>query len=214
MALAQTNRAAQEVNIAEPEVRARKFTREEYYRAAEQGVFGADEHLELIAGEIIEHVSPHRTPHITSIFLAQHALEPLIANRADAHIRVQGPIHLPSSSEPEPDLVVAKGSIRDYDTDHPTQDDLLLVVEIALTSLAYDSGRKASLYASVGISDYWIVNLVDRRLEINRSPGKMPGSEFGYAYRSVTLCNEDEEAAPLCASTSPVKVADLLPSAG
>lgn len=82
------------------------------------------------------------------------------------------PLNLTPVSQPEPDIAVVKGSARDYAVAHPTT--ALLVVEVAESTLAFDRGEKASLYAGAGISEYWVLNLVARRLEVSRDPIAMP----------------------------------------
>jgi Uma2 family endonuclease len=84
-------------------------------------------------------------------------------------VRVQNPLaFLAADSEPEPDVVWAKPGR--YMSHQPTADDVLLLIEVADSSLAYDRGEKARLYATAGVRDYWIVNLVDRTVEVRRDP--------------------------------------------
>lgn len=90
------------------------------------------------------------------------------------HVRIQLPLALDPSSEPEPDVTVVRGSPRDYRDAHPSA--ALLVVEVADTTLSHDRDQKGSLYARAGVADYWIVNLVDQVLEVYRDPGPSPQS--------------------------------------
>src|SRR5262249_31704863 len=96
----------------------------------------------------------------------------------------------------------------DY-TDHPTT--ALLVVEVSDTTLAYDRHRKASLYACVGIADYWIVNLVHNQVELYRSPAADSAQPYGFRYADATIRRPGDTVSPLAKPKARVKVADLLP---
>jgi len=111
-------------------------------------------------------------------------------------------------SDAEPDISVVPGTPRDY-TEHPTG--ALLVVEVSETTLAYDRGRKGSLYAAAGIQDYWIVNLVDRQLEVYRDPVPDPNESSGFRYNTRTVFLSGQSASPLAAPAASIAVADLLP---
>jgi len=86
-----------------------------------------------------------------------------------------------------------------------------LVVEVADSSLALDRTHKGSFYARARLSEYWIVNLADRVLEVYRDPGPDAGAPYGWAYRVVLTLGPDERVAPLVASSARILVADLLP---
>lgn len=152
-------------------------------------------------------MSPQNSPHYTAIRLTEEALR--TAFGASYDIRVQGPLDVSLSSQPEPDLAVVRGTARDYASAHPST--ALLVVEVAESSLAFDRGEKASLYASAGIPEYWIVNLSDRRLEIYRDPIPLAGQPYGYGYRSCTHYLAADTVSPLAAAQGAIKVTDLLP---
>jgi Uma2 family endonuclease len=112
-------------------------------------------------------------------------------------------------SEPEPDIVVVKGTLRQTPR-HPTTENTVLVMEVSESSLALDRTAKAALYAKHGIPEYWILNLRRRELEIRRDPGLAGDNE--YAYRFLQVLTEDGEAAPLETPDRPVRVLDMLPS--
>ena len=137
-------------DVLEPRVR--KWTREEYYKMGELGLFEG-QRVELIDGEIIE-MSPMGNPHVIAASLAHDALQRAFG--VGFWVRHGAPISVSSISEPEPDIAVVKGTPREF-KDHPST--ALLAVEVSETTLAMDRKRKASLYASAGILDYWIVNL-------------------------------------------------------
>ncbi len=185
----------------------RCWTREEFERAGDLGLFGPEERLELISGEIIKKMAPQNSPHITGIRLVEEALR--LAFPTGHDIRVQGPLALGSSSQPEPDVAVVTGSMRDYARHHPTT--AVLIVEISDSTLRYDRTTKAELYAAAGIPEYWIVNLNDRVLEVHRQPAPMTGYTLGHYYRSVTQYLESESIAPLAAPDHSIEIADLLP---
>ena len=184
----------------------RLWTREEYYKMAETGVLRPGERVELIGGEVIAMV-PQDSPHYTAIDLVEEELRKIFS--AGYVVRVQGPLDLGLISQPEPDVAVVSGAIRDYAKAHPSS--ALLIVEVAESSLAYDRSIKASLYASAGLRDYWVLNLVDRRLEVFRDPIAMPGQPHGYGYRTCTLYLATDTVTPLAASQGSISVADLLP---
>ncbi|BDI30921.1 hypothetical protein CCAX7_29720 [Capsulimonas corticalis] len=184
-------------------VRAHRWSVDEYYGVARAGVLDADTHLELIDGEVIEHMSPIGAPHVTAVTLASEALRTAFGE--GFVLRVQSPLRLSSFSEPEPDLLIVTGRVRDYAQRHPNPPDVRLLIEVSETTLAFDRGRKAALYASAGISDYWIINLIDNQLEIYRSPA----GEMGY--QQVAILVGEEEVAPLASPAATILVTDLLP---
>jgi Uma2 family endonuclease len=124
-------------------------------------------------------------------------------------VRVQLPVALDDDSEPEPDLSVVPGSFRDYPRDHPAR--AVLIVEIAESSLALDRNEKGSLYARARVADYWIVDLVDRALEVHREPAAQAGAPYGWRYASVVTLRAGETVTPLSAPHAPIAVADLIP---
>jgi Uma2 family endonuclease len=190
--------------VAAPAVR--RWTRDEYYKMAEAGVFAPGERVELIEGEIIA-MTPQKSRHTAAIGLAQDALR--VAFGSGFHVRSQGPLALDAHSEPEPDIAVVRGTPRDYVEDHPKAG--VLVAEISDTTLAFDRGRKAAVYARAGIPEYWIVNLVDRVLEVHRDPGPLPHAPAEYGYRSILRLGPTETANPLHAPAATIRIADLLP---
>ena len=101
------------------------------------------------------------------------------------------------------------GSFRDYVVGHPSRP--VLVVEVSESSLALDRDYKGSLYARAGLADYWILNLVDRVLEVHRDPGPDLAAAFGWRYRSVEVLTAAAVVAPLASSGGRVPVIDLLP---
>jgi len=187
-------------------VQSRRWNRAEYARLMDCGVLGEGDPVELVGGHLVVK-EPQHTPHATAARLVVRALEAMFTAGWD--VRAGLPIALDPDSEPEPDVSVVRGEPRDYLEDHPARP--VLVVEVADSSLAFDRRYKGSLYARAGLPDYWIVNLVDRRLEVNREPAPDPAAEHGWSYRAVNVLVPRDIVAPLAAPRSSVRVADLLP---
>jgi len=187
-------------------VRTRRWTRAEYDRLIEIGVFRPGDPVELIGGDLIV-AEPQSGPHYTAIYLVEDALRSAFG--AGWVVRTQAPIALDEQSEPEPDVAVAQGTPREYGLEHPARP--ALIVEVALSSLALDRDHKGSLYARAGLDDYWIVNLVDRVLEVYRRPVADASAPFGWRYASRQTLGVESSVAPLAASGVRVPVRDLLP---
>src|SRR2546422_1628965 len=141
-------------------VRIRRWTRREYERMIDRGIFRPDDRLELIDGQMVVK-EPQDSDHFTAILLVADTLR--AAFGPGWLVRPQGPVALDDRSEPEPDVSVVQGSPRDYREGHPVRP--VLVVEGSKTRLAFDRARKATLYARNGVEDYWIVNVLDRSEE-------------------------------------------------
>ncbi len=184
----------------------RLWTRDEYYRIAAAGLFDLGERVELIGGEIIT-MAPQDSQHATAVRLAENAFRLAFGTGYD--VRSQLPLDLNLHSQPELDITVVEGNPRDYRDAHPTT--ALLVVEVSGASLAYDRREKASLYAQAGISDYWIINLQDSLIEVNRQPIALSGQPFGYGYQTLSRHLTPATIAPLAAPSATIAVADLLP---
>lgn len=193
-------------SVAQYGAKLRPWTVEEYYRAAEKGIFKPGEKLELIDGEVIQKVSPQLSRHAAAIQLASDALRTIFGE--GCHVRIQLPFRLDRHNEPEPDLLVVKGSARDYVDRHPGSEHALLVVEVADTTLRLDRSRKGSLYARFRLPDYWIVNLTDSRVEVFREP---EGEGANAAYSVSDVLGKGESIAAMSVPNAPIQVADLLP---
>src|SRR5882762_6590447 len=183
----------------------RRWKRIEYDRLVDLGVFEG-EPLELIGGQLVV-AEPHGTYHASAISAVDYAVRAILP--PGWIVRIQLPVSLDDESEPEPDLVVVPGNPADYRHAHPQRP--ALAVEVADSSLRFDRQHKGSLYARAGIEDYWIVNLVDRILEIYRDPSPDPSAPYGWRYRSVITLVPPAVAVPLAFASSRISVADLLP---
>jgi Uma2 family endonuclease len=184
----------------------KRWTRLEYDRLIEKGAFGPEDRIELLGGALVVR-EPQGSPHAMGIRMAEEALRRAFATGWD--VRVQLPVALDEESEPEPDVSVVPGSFRDYPRDHPGR--AVLIVEIADSSLALDRSLKGSLYARARVGDYWIVNLVDRVLEVYRDPVPDASARYGWRYAAITTLRPGDTVVPLAAPDSPILVADLIP---
>lgn len=177
------------------------WTREDYEELVEKGIFGPEDKVELLNGRIVT-MSPQDSPHATACALVSAWLGGLFSKGYT--IRIQFPLALDDRSEPEPDIAVVRGGIRDYTDHHPGAADTILIVEISDSSLKYDRGDKLAAYALAGIPEYWIVNLVDTRIERHRSPAAS-------GYEDVVILGKSESIAPMGFEASAVAVAELMP---
>ena len=143
------------------------------------GVFDG-ETVELLGGQLVV-AEPQGTRHATAIGLVGAVLNAVLPSGWS--VRLQAPIALDEESQPEPDVAVVVGAHTDYRRSPPSR--AALVVEVAEVSLGFDRGVKAGLYARGGVQDYWIVNLVDRAVEVHRDPAPNQSAPCGWHYRAV-----------------------------
>ena len=145
----------------------KRWTVADYHRMSELGILDRQERTELIAGQILLMVAKG-TPHVTALHLLADELRSQLGDRA--LLRTQDPIRLDDLSEPEPDLAIVRGTVRDYAEQHPQPADVYLVVEVADSTLRHDCEVKDKLYAQAGIADFWVVDLKNCQLHIFRDP--------------------------------------------
>ena len=188
-----------ELPVANVPLHAYRWSRAEYDRAVDAGVFDPEARVELIEGAILT-MTAQGSRHVTGVRLVESALRPAFGPGCD--VRTQAPLAIGDDSEPEPDVAVVHGGIRDYRDTHPTT--ALLVVEVADDSLRRDRTVKQRLYARNGIPEYWILALPDARLEVYRDPGDT-------GYRTVTVYRSGECVAPLARPATRIAVDALLP---
>jgi Uma2 family endonuclease len=184
----------------------RFWTGAEYDRLVAEGLFRPEERVELLGGEILT-MAAQGTKHTAATSLTGDALREAFG--AGHQVRIQMPLALDPDSRPEPDVAVVRGSARDYTDAHP--ETALLVVEVADSTLAFDRVWKGSCYARAKIADYWIVNLVERRLEVYREPVRAPRAKYGWKYRKVTRLGPKNVVTPLARPGVTIEVAALLP---
>ena len=147
----------------------RPFTNSEYHALAEAGVLAPDERDQLIAGDVII-MSPVGNLHAECVDLIDDAFTPLRLAPARSRVRVQGPMVMPDHSEPQPDLMLLKLREGGYALGHPRPEDILLLVEVSLSTLRYDRYVKLSLYAAAGVPEVWLVNLQDDWIDSHTEP--------------------------------------------
>lgn len=171
-----------------------KFTLDHYEHMIAVGAFDAPYNIpvELLHGEIVM-MSPIGPSHSNDIdFLAKWSFQATAGH--PIRVRIQNPIRLPSdNSEPEPDVCWVRE--QDYSQQHPNPEDVLLLVEVAESSLTMDQGPKLKAYAEAGVADYWIVNLVDKQIEVYRQPLKDK-------YQQKQVVRGGETIAPLALPTA------------
>lgn len=183
----------------------KRWTREEYYRLAEQGWF-QNQRVELIDGEIIQ-LSPPSPPHSFSSDEIRDIFQSIFGD--GYWVRMQLPLSYGDYSQPEPDVSVVRGSRKDFQRAHPKS--AVLVVEVSRTSLDYDKKTKPQLYAAMGVPEYWVLDLVHRQLIVHRHP-QGDESDAGSRYGSVTVLNEADSVAPLEKPTASIAIGAMLPS--
>lgn len=187
----------------------RRLSLEEYHQLIESGFFAPEERVELIEG-VLHAMSPRGPRHGGCLTRLLHLIFPCVEDRA--LVRVQDPITITAGgSEPEPDLVLAVRRPDAYSDRHPQPNEVLLLVEVADTTLEYDREVKVPLYAAAGIADYWIVNLVDDVVEVYRQPVTLADGTAGY--RTVQVFSAGETAQPLHFQDCALAVSDVIPTA-
>ena len=180
----------------------RTFTADEFERMAEAGILGEDERVELIEGEIVW-MSPISPGHAWCVNALSDAFAVL---RDRVIVAVQNPVRLDNHWEPQPDIaLIRRGVPRGR---HPRPDDVLLVIEVAVSSLAVDRDVKGPMYARAGVADYWIFDLDADRLLVLREPS-------ADGYRVVQVYARGQHVTPLFAPDFSIDVAETLgPRAG
>jgi Uma2 family endonuclease len=181
------------------------WSRAAYYRLAEQGWF-QNQRVELINGDIYL-MAAMNSPHRISINLTDKILQKVFSE--GFFVSVQCPLSIGELSDPEPDVAVIAGDIRDYPDSHPST--AVLVVEVSDTTLGFDRKKKGSLYASAGVPDYWIINLLQRCLEVRRQPVNDSDAPFGWAYADTKIYRKGDTVSPLERPDEVIAVEDLLP---
>lgn len=145
----------------------RRFTVDEYYRMADAGIFSEDDRVELIEGEIVE-MAAIGSRHAGYVDKLNWILSKRLGESAS--LRIQHPIRLGEYSEPQPDLALVRPRPDFYTSAHPGPDDVLLLIEVAESSVDYDREVKVPLYARYRVQEYWLVDLRAGVVEVYRGP--------------------------------------------
>jgi Uma2 family endonuclease len=173
------------MNTASPTVK--HFSLDEYNRLGELGFFSGNKRVELIHGQIIEMAAKGTAHSVCSTRLSRELFK-ILGERAT--LRGQEPIVIPPDSAPEPDFAVVRNHSDDYLSAHPSPADIFWVVEISDSTLNYDQQVKLTLYAEAAISDYWIINLQERHLEVYSDPYRNPQGNASYRMKRIFLVDE------------------------
>src|SRR5712664_4417674 len=184
--------------MTQPPLTLRRWKRVEYEQLVDLGLFQGDS-IELIGGQLVV-AEPQGAYHASAVTRVDYALRAVLPG--GWIVRIQAPVSLDDDSEPEPDLVVVPGRPGDYHDSHPAHP--ALAIEVAESSLELDRQHKGSLYARAGIKDYWIVNLVDRVLEVYRDPGADVTAPYGWRYTSVQRFTPPSSVAPIGVPATPI----------
>ena len=186
-----------------PSIRTR-FTVAEFHRLRELPSFAAERPF-LLNGVIWEQ-GPMNVPHANGLLFVTEAIRNAFG--VGWVFRVQLPLVFGQETDPFPDLAVVPGHVRDY-PDHPTT--AALVIEVSDSTLNADLTEKAEAYATAGIADYWVLDVVGRELHVFRDPVPLPAGLGATAYRRHTTHAPTDAVSPLAAPTAAVRVADMLP---
>jgi Uma2 family endonuclease len=171
------------------QIEKRYFNAREYYRMVEAGVLSEDDRVELIEGEVLK-MSPIGSRHAACVSRLDTLLHHQLGQTAI--VRAQSPIHLNDFSEPQPDIALLHPRADFYEQQHPMPEDVLLVIEVADTSVEYDRNIKLPLYARAGLAETWIINLPRNTIEVYTQPlnGKYKKSlklKRGESFQSQTV---------------------------
>ena len=174
------------------------YTIDDYHKMIKVGIIQSNDRVELINGKILK-MSPVSSNHGGHVKCINKFLNKILEN---VIIGVQDPIIVNNYSQPEPDITILKPRKDFYTISHPKPDDVLLLIEVSLSTLDFDKTTKLQLYASAGIQEYWIININEATVEIYRNPS-------GKKYKSNEIA-EDEDEITIIALNQKIKASDLL----
>ena len=178
----------------------RLFTVEEYYRMAEANIFSEDDRVELLEGEIVQ-MTPIGSRHASNVM----RLIRLFSQQVSEHalVSAQNPVRLDEYSEPQPDIALLRFRPDFYAEDHPKPEDVLLLVEVADTSIVFDRQVKVPLYAKAGIPEVWLVDLGGDSVEVHARPSRG-------GYEEVQQFRRGETISPQAFPDLKLNVSDIL----
>ena len=178
-----------------------RWTGDDLIRMGETGLLPPEARFELLGGEIFELMPPGPLHAFVVDLLA--GLLGALARANGGYARVQNPIRLSPEYDPQPDIAVVRGRERDYRDRFPGPADVLLLVEVADSSLEHDREQKLPAYAAAGIQECWLVNLPEQQVEVYREPGDG-------IYRLRRLYRSGETVEPMAVPGASLPVAELL----
>ena len=144
-----------------------RFTAADFEAMVAAGILNDEDRVELLEGEVVD-MAPIGPPHAACV---RRLTRLFVTRLGDVDVSVQNPIRLSDLSEPEPDVTVLAPRPGDYEESHPRPEDVLLLVEVADSTLLRDREWKLPLYAQAGIPEVWIIDLTGRTVECHREPG-------------------------------------------
>ena len=178
----------------------RRITVAEYHRMGELGIIKPDDRVELLDGELIP-MPPIGPEHSYSVMRLMRYCVRRFDGRAA--VSIQGPVTLDDCSEPQPDVLLLSAPEERYAHVNPTPQDTLLVIEVSVTSLSTDRGKKLRAYARRGVREYWIVDIVRERVHVYRKPR-------GERFMSHRTAVRGDSVAPLVFPQEAIAVNDIL----
>lgn len=167
--------------------RRRRFSVEDYHRMVETGLLSEEDRTELIEGEVVE-MAPIGSRHAGHLTRLVSLMSKEVGERA--LVSAQNPVRLGDESEPQPDLALLEPRADFYASAHPTAEDILLLVEIAESSLEFDRATKIPLYARHGVPVVWLLNLQDDAIEIYEQPD-VDGYQIVHSLRGEAVVEHD-----------------------
>jgi Uma2 family endonuclease len=182
------------------EIIKRRFTADDYQRMGQTGILSEDDRVELIDGEVVA-MSPIGPRHSATIDRMNRSLVMIAGARAI--VRVQSSVRLNRYNEPEPDIVLLRPQADFYESRMAGPADILLIIEVAESSIDYDREMKATLYAASSVPEYWLVDLNVNRLSCYSDPS-------GTTYRMLRHPDRGESVAPALLPECPIPVDVLL----
>lgn len=191
-------------SLADGDPKPRLFTNAEYHALADAGILAPDERVQLVAGEIVV-MSPMGSRHAAAVNWMTEAFYVSEQLAGRAVVWVQCPLVIPDFSEPEPDLALLVRREGGYALAHPRPEDVLLLVEVADSTLAYDRRVKLPLYAAAGIPESWLMNLQDDLIEAHAHP-----SPDGY--RTMRRYRLGDAIAPMAFPELLIPISQLIPA--
>lgn len=178
----------------------RTFTVDEYHQMIEAGVLTEDDRVELLEGEIVK-MTAMGSPHAACVDRLNRLFSRQVGDAAI--VRVQSPIQISEHSEPEPDIALLRPRSDFYAGSHPEPEDVLLVVEVAETSVEYDRDRKMPAYGRSGIAEAWFVDLAGELIEVYSDPSP-------HGYRKTRRLWRSDHVAPQALPDLELPVDDVL----
>ncbi len=175
-----------------------RLTVAEYHRLHELGVFDEDSRIELIEGDLIA-MPPIGSQHAGHL---DRIAQPIFRQTTQGIVRVQSPIKLGDHSEPQPDLTILRYREDFYTGAHPTPSDVMLIIEIADSTLHYDRDTKIPLYAKAGIPEVWLLDLTSQQIAVYRRPS-------ADGYRTIQFPAPEERISPVLLPELTLSIADL-----